>query len=222
MLRTFAEVFDHVAVWRTNDVDLMLLGFKRKARLSTTTASSAAEQPDFKASLRRSGVRSFAGALAHEVLPLGVVHAATPKARCIPSITRSCRTWPAVLSSGADGESCRSLAMERPREIGRRNSMAAAYFDRFGRRAARRSLVEFAGEYCRVAGPRCQILLRHWIETHPEAEELRQLEVELVESNAQGGTGTSQDGLAALCRAGGLGAKDVGSDHVSAGTGPHG
>ena len=75
VFRTYAAVFDHVAVWRSKSPDLLLLGFNDKGNaLDHYRLEERARRPDFKASLERAGIHSFPELLAHEVLPLGVVH----------------------------------------------------------------------------------------------------------------------------------------------------
>jgi SAM-dependent methyltransferase len=77
VLRTFASVFPHVSVWFTLDSDVLLLGFKRSDRaLDIEEIASRFARPDFKAGFRRAGLPNVASLLAHELLPLGVVHAA--------------------------------------------------------------------------------------------------------------------------------------------------
>jgi SAM-dependent methyltransferase len=74
VLRTYAEVFDHVAVWYTLGIDLLLLGFDDPDRaLDVAALEARAARPDFAAGLARAGVPSFPALLAHELLPLGVV-----------------------------------------------------------------------------------------------------------------------------------------------------
>jgi spermidine synthase len=77
VLRTYASVFDHVAVWYALGPDLLLLGFDDPARaLDLERLRARAALPDFAAGLRRSGITSFPALLAHELLPLDVVNTA--------------------------------------------------------------------------------------------------------------------------------------------------
>ncbi len=77
VLRTFASVFDSVAVWYGLGNDLFLVGFQDETAVQDLERIEVrATRPDIAASLRRSGVRSFPALLAHELLPLGVVHRA--------------------------------------------------------------------------------------------------------------------------------------------------
>jgi hypothetical protein len=76
VLRTFASVFEHAAVWSGSGSELLLLGFDRSDRASDLQRLAARVQlPDFKAALARAGVRGLPGLLAHELLPLGTLQA---------------------------------------------------------------------------------------------------------------------------------------------------
>ncbi len=78
VLRTYASVFDRVAVWYANSYDLLLLGFKDEA--ATPDLERIAERlarPDFKQGLARSGIMTLEELLAHELVPVGFV---TPNA----------------------------------------------------------------------------------------------------------------------------------------------
>jgi len=78
VLRTYASVFEEVAVWYTQHMDLLLLGFgdDRHAAGDLARLERRLRRPDFAAALERGGIRSLPGLLAHEILPLGVVRAA--------------------------------------------------------------------------------------------------------------------------------------------------
>ncbi|MCH7644240.1 MAG: fused MFS/spermidine synthase [Myxococcales bacterium] len=76
VLRNYTEVFPHVSVWITQPRDLVLLGFDTPERaLDLATIEARFERVDFAAGLKRAGVESIPALLAHELLPLGVLHA---------------------------------------------------------------------------------------------------------------------------------------------------
>jgi hypothetical protein len=78
VLRTYARVFDHVAVWYSLGVDLVVLGFDDDhAALDLARLEQRAATPAFRQALMRARIESFPGLLAHELLPVGVVNAAT-------------------------------------------------------------------------------------------------------------------------------------------------
>ena len=77
VLKTFASVFDHVAVWSINSSDLMLIGF-RDPQQATDLArlERRLQRADFRAIASRIGVGEPDLLLAHEALPLDVLNAA--------------------------------------------------------------------------------------------------------------------------------------------------
>jgi SAM-dependent methyltransferase len=77
VLRTFTSVFPHVSVWYTLGSDIVLLGFKQTdLALDVDAIASRFARPDFKAGFRRAGIPNVAALLSHEMLPIGVLHAA--------------------------------------------------------------------------------------------------------------------------------------------------
>jgi SAM-dependent methyltransferase len=76
VLRTYASVFPHVSVWFTLRGDLLLLGFDRPTRaLDVDALEERFGQPDFSAAFARVEIDSFVQLIAHELLPLGTLHA---------------------------------------------------------------------------------------------------------------------------------------------------
>ena len=76
VLRNYAAVFDHVAVWYGQGADLILLGLRDpESALDLRRIDARLGQPDFARGLARIGIHSLPALLAHELLPLGVVHA---------------------------------------------------------------------------------------------------------------------------------------------------
>jgi spermidine synthase len=77
VFRNYASVFPYVSVWFTSGPDLLLLGFDRPDRaLDVEALRERFWQPDFVAGFQRVGIRRFPQLLAHELLPLGTLHAA--------------------------------------------------------------------------------------------------------------------------------------------------
>jgi spermidine synthase len=75
VLRTYREAFDEVAVWRAKSTDLLILGFADAARAPDLAGLEARfARADFRAQLAALGIESLPALLAHEVLPLGVLH----------------------------------------------------------------------------------------------------------------------------------------------------
>jgi len=77
VLRTYATVFDRVAVWYAHSWDLLLLGFKdERAAPDLGRIAERFEQPDFRSGLSRSRISSLEELLAHELLPIGRIRRA--------------------------------------------------------------------------------------------------------------------------------------------------
>jgi SAM-dependent methyltransferase len=78
ILRTYASVFPLASVWYTGGSDLLLLGMDRSDRALDVRALEARfRQPDFEAGFGRVQIDQFPRLLAHELIPLGVLHAET-------------------------------------------------------------------------------------------------------------------------------------------------
>jgi spermidine synthase len=76
VLRTYASVFPDVSVWFTLRGDVLLLGFDRPDRaLDIDVLQERFGQPDFAAAFGRVEIDSFVQLIAHELLPLGTIHA---------------------------------------------------------------------------------------------------------------------------------------------------
>jgi len=76
VLRTYASVFPHVSVWYTFGADMLLLGFDRVDRAFDVEAlEERFARSDFAAGFARTGIENFAQFAAHELLPLGTLHA---------------------------------------------------------------------------------------------------------------------------------------------------
>ena len=76
ILRSYLEVFPHVSVWYMGGSDLLLLGMNRSDRaLDVRALESRFRQPDFAAGFGRVEIERFPQLLAHELIPLGALHA---------------------------------------------------------------------------------------------------------------------------------------------------
>jgi spermidine synthase len=76
VLRTYADVFPHVSVWFALGQDLLLIGFDQpELALDVDALEERFAQPDFRAGFSRVGIERFPQLLAHELMPLGALHA---------------------------------------------------------------------------------------------------------------------------------------------------
>jgi spermidine synthase len=76
VLRTYAAVFEHASLWYLVGPDLLLIGMHEPASaLDVRRLALRFVRPDFAAGFRRAGIHSLPALLAHEMLPMGVLHA---------------------------------------------------------------------------------------------------------------------------------------------------
>ncbi len=181
VMRTYREVFDYVAVWRANSYDLLIMGFNKPGpALDHYRLEARAAQPDLKAALLRSRVRSFSALLAHEVLPLGVLHAA--------DLSGPIHTlYHPILSDAAGRAFYRGERGElpftgygEPARIGHANSMTRAWFERFQGGPSSEALADYAAERCTLAREECLPLVEHWLDERPGDRRLGHLRDDLL------------------------------------------
>lgn len=171
VLRTYAAVFDHVAVWFTMGADVLLLGFESDARaLDLARMAERFERPDFAAGFARAGIHSLETLLAHELLPLGTVAAAR-----LEGPLHTLR-HPILSHHAARGfflgqnAAMPRLASLEAAEVGVRNSL---WRRRLGARADAPSdedLAGLAGEYCRLDRfAECAVAHGRWLRDRPRS-----------------------------------------------------
>jgi spermidine synthase len=192
VLRTYASVFQRVSVWFALGSDLLLLGFDRADRALDVKALEARfGSPDFAAGFARVGIESFPQLLAHEVLPLGTLHAAEQ-----PGETHTLRH--PILSYRAARAFFRGQPawlppyLSRPhRRVAARNSLLRRYAGRGG--ALPDDVFDaVAREICRFnRQEQCATLFARWGIDHPDSARLESTLAE-VRENAKG----SNPGLA--------------------------
>jgi hypothetical protein len=170
VLRTYASVFDQVAVWYATGTDLLLLGFETAdpgpdlARLE-----ARASRPDFRAGLARSGIGSLPALLAHELLPLGVVHAARLGGP-VHTLLHPRLSYAAARAffAGGHGALPSTASLEAAR-VGAEASLARRHAARSpgGPTAVERA--QMVEEACRYRGDACIALLARWRDEVPDS-----------------------------------------------------
>jgi len=171
VLRTYAEVFDHVAVWYTLGPDLILLGFDDPSpALDLDRIQRRAERQDIAAGLRRSGIASFPALLAHELLPLGVVNAAELRGD-IHTILHPVLNHRAARAFFR-GKRAHLPPTARPAAaaLGSENSLLARYRRGRGGLLSDRENEQLVGEACKPHLPVCVTLLADWKRQHPNSK----------------------------------------------------
>jgi spermidine synthase len=184
VLRTYAQVFDHVAVWTAGYQDLLLLGLDEPGSATDHfRLEERVTQPDFARSLARMGIGSFSELLAHELLPVGVLHAADLQG---PTHTlyhpRLNDQAGRAFFRGDKGRLPFLGYGELPR-IARENSMLHGYALRSGGTLPDAERAALIREAYRSVGPLARSLLAEWMSEETESEELEELKSWLSQSN---------------------------------------
>ncbi|MDE0887308.1 MAG: fused MFS/spermidine synthase [Myxococcota bacterium] len=188
VLRTYTEVFDHVAVWGAGYKDLLLLGLKEPGPATDHfRLEERALRSDFSASLDRMGIASFPALLAHEIVPVGVLHAANLEGP-IHSL------YHPILNDQAgraffrgDTGSLPFLGYGEPARLARENSMLQGYMLRFREGLPDQARAELIRESYRSIGAKTDALVAEWIEENPDSQELKGLRKWIEQSKFQGG-----------------------------------
>lgn len=173
VLRTYASVFDHVAVWYALGPDLLLLGFDDPAEaLDLERLRDRADRADMARALRRAGVKDLPSLLAHEILPLGVVHAAglegDVQTLLHPVLThRAGRAFflarAASLPAAAGPEAAR---------LGAENSLLRRYAAAEGGILPDELHQTLVAESCRGIPTVCATRVAYWLHQHPASPAL--------------------------------------------------
>jgi hypothetical protein len=172
VLRTYADVFERVAVWYALGPDLILLGFNADEPIALERLVARCQQPDYQASLERAGVIGVPALLAHELLPLGVVHAA--------GLQGEMHTlFHPILSNLAARAFFRGAAGSMPftgrpeaARAGVRNSLLHRYAERYAGRLPDEDRLEFVLELCENRTRECAAALAHWLHDAPDSPAL--------------------------------------------------
>jgi spermidine synthase len=161
VLRTYASVFEHVAVWYGTGNDLLLLGFN-DASLALDLDRLEARAARFAAGLHRSGVESLAQLLVHEILPLGVLEAASLEGPVHtldhPRLNHQAGR---AFFRGSRGSLPFTGQLEAAL-VGERNSLLRRYLARFDGELPEDVRAEIVEESCSKRAFQCASLLAEW------------------------------------------------------------
>ncbi|MEE8581851.1 MAG: fused MFS/spermidine synthase, partial [Myxococcota bacterium] len=186
VLRTYASVFEEVAVWYGLGNDLLLLGFNDASSARDLSRIEArAKRPDIAASLRRSGVKSFPALLAHELLPLGVVHAAKLEGS-IHTLYHPLLNYHAARAffRGAVAR-LPFTGYGEPARIGAENSLLRRYAARFAGRLPDEVHAKLVDEVCKHRSDLCATTLAYWQLQRPDSARLRRFQDKLVRNRRE-------------------------------------
>ena len=176
VLRTYASVFDHVAVWSVNWVDLLLVGFRDAASAQDLARlERRMQQADFRSAFAGIEIGDLPTLLVHETLPLGVARAAA-----LPGPVHSlyhprlsfeagrgffvgARGW---LPFTGYGEAA---------EIGAANSLLSRYLANSNGKIPEPLWEEIASRACSQHLPDCGALVAAWSRAQPKSEVFQQI-----------------------------------------------
>ena len=199
VLRTYAQVFPYVSVWFALGPDLLLLGFDDPQRaLDLAALQRRFEQPDFAAGFARAGVESFPQLLAHELLPLGTLHADELDGQ-IHTLRHPILSYRAARAFFLGRQAWMPpLASARHREIALENSLLRRYA--VGGEALPEEVVEIAArELCELGRhEQCATLVARWGLDRPGSPRLAQVVAELRKGRRRRAQEISPPALAQL------------------------
>ncbi len=172
VLRTYASVFDHVAVWYTIGPDLILLGFQDpdvSRALDVRRLRARYAEPAMTAALRRAGIDSFPALLAHELLPLGIVNAAGWRGD-VHTILRPVLSYRAARAFFRGQGAELPLTLKPPlAKLAADRSLLTAFARSSGGPLSDAVYRQLADEACKTRPRVCATLLAWWLAELPES-----------------------------------------------------
>ncbi len=177
VLRTYMEVFDHIAIWGAGYEDLILLGLDEPGSgTDHFRLEERASRSDYAKSLKRIGIHSFPALLAHEIVPVGALHAANLKGP-----THS--LYHPLLNDKAGraffrGDTGRLpfMGYGEPARLARENSMLHGYTLRFREGLTDKARAELIRETYRSIGPVANALVAKWVSENSASPVLQELQ----------------------------------------------
>jgi len=199
VLRTYASVFERVAVWYTMTDDLLLLGFAdADAEVDLDRLAERAAALDYRAGLSRAGVSGVPALLAHELVPLGVLRA--PEAGTqVHTLLHPILSHQAARAFFRGGEAQLHVAAAPEARTGGSAMLLQRWAARHGGPLTELEHGQAVHEICTQRRSECAAMLAHWQLEDPSAGALaRQLaRARLIYPDEQA---LSDEGLAALRR----------------------
>jgi predicted membrane-bound spermidine synthase len=170
VLRTYASVFPHVSVWYAMGADLLLLGFDRPDRaLDVGALETRFAREDFAAGFARVGIERFPQLIAHELLPLGTLHAVASEGP-VHTLRHPILSHRAARAFFRGREGALPLYLSRKHlEVSQRNSLLRRYAGD-GDRYPEEVLEAAAREACRFRRvEECVTFFARWAHDYPES-----------------------------------------------------
>ncbi len=176
VLKTFREVFSQVAVWYSQRGDLMVLGFRDPdVRIDLDELEARWSRQDYSEAFRRIRIDSLPELLAHELLPLSVVHEAELPDE-IHTLTHPILSHRAARAFFAPQNSASLLVELTPevRRAGAENSLLRRYHEHRGGTLSDTDRLSILGETCAYRDALCATLFAHWLHEEPDSPVLAQ------------------------------------------------
>ena len=174
VLSTYRKVFKHVSVWGAQEDDYLIIGaVDPEFMLDVARLKARVESPEFAAGLARVGIDSFPEFLAHEILPLGVVHdARLPSA--IHTLLQPRLSYVAARAFFAPPNS-----VDMPVAAGSRRGLMTSLVQRYlgtrGNWPSEEERRAFAEETCEHRKRDCLTVLAEWFHDVPDSVLLREV-----------------------------------------------
>jgi spermidine synthase len=183
VLRTYASVFEHVAVWYAIGADLMLLGLPDpESALDLERLAARVRRPDFAAALRRCGIGGLPQLLAHELLPVGVIDAESLPGELHTLLhPRLSHLAARAFFSGGIGDLPPTTTRDAARR-GAANSLLRRLSARRGGRLPEEVRRRLITEVCEYRGNECLTLLAHWAHEVPNSPARQRLLAKIRET----------------------------------------
>jgi predicted membrane-bound spermidine synthase len=176
ILRSYDAVFEHSAVWYKLGLDLLLVGMPDPApALDLGRIERRLREPDVAAGLARCGVQGLPAFLAHELLPMGVLHATPLRAEVHTLLRPRLATLAArAFFAGAEAD-LPPTSGAAAAAVGARNSLVRRLAARRGGRLREGERERMVRETCKHRPSQCLALLAAWRRDEPGSERLEAL-----------------------------------------------
>jgi len=169
IMRTYASVFDDIAIWYTLGPDLLLIGFAEGKADPFPHLAERVSSPAYREGLARTGVEGMAALLAHELVPRGVLHRSrldAPLHTLIHPIL-SDRAARAFFTGGH--VELPSFAHLRDARAGERSSLLRRYLRENGGALSQGERARLTNQLCRSRPNQCAVALAAWLHDEPRS-----------------------------------------------------
>ncbi len=173
VLRTYASVFDDVAIWYTLGPDMLLIGFAEGNPDPFPRLVARASSPPYRAGLARAGVEGLPALLVHELVPRGVLHHAR-KDGPVHTLLHPILSDRAARAFFAGGQAeLPSFARLRDARASDQHSLLRRYVRENGGALTPQERALLTDQLCRSRLDECAVALASWLHDERGSPELR-------------------------------------------------